>query len=101
MAESAIKEEHKRLFHSWLETTKGNTVYISRSDLEKVRTYLISLKNGDSSDIPFNLKRRIKSNKFVLSSFPSADYCVCVLDTDKEHGLQVCVYCGYFILWCL
>ena len=76
-----------------LETVKGNAVFISRSDLENVQTYLISLKNGVSSDIAFNLKRIIKQNKVILSSFPSADDCVCVLEasTEKEQRSQVCV----------
>ena len=86
MADSAIiKEEHKRLFDSWLETVKGNAVFFSRSDLENVQTYLISLKNGVSSDIALNLKRRIKKNKFILSTFPSADDCVCVLEASTSY----------------
>ena len=70
MADSAIiKEEHKRLFDSWLETVKGNAVFISRSDLENVQTYLISLKNGVSSDIGIQSKEKNKKKQVHIIKF--------------------------------
>ena len=74
-------EYHRNLFNNWLSTLKRNATVIPKSDLEKIKKYSISQRDGvvASPDITFNLKRRITSNKFVLANFASGTDCVCVL----------------------
>ena len=69
-------EEHQRLFEEYLQSTKINSTVIKRCDLDEVKRYLISSREGSPCNISVTLKRRIKRNKFVIASFPSDVDCV-------------------------
>ena len=90
--------EHKELFNEWLQTTKANSSFISKVDLEAVKNYLKSEISGEkNSTISSNLKRRIKTNRFMLASFPSETDSVCVLKKSKENiplvGINTSIFC--------
>ena len=79
-------QEHKHLYliYIWLKEVKGFTAFISRKYLETVRKYLVSKREGKSLEIGFNLKRRIRSNRFMLANFATATDCVLRKSTKKR-----------------
>ena len=86
-SEEAIKVvEHKEYFSSWLKTVKGNSSFVNRRDLETVKDFSIARRDDKYLEIDANRKRRMKRNKFVLASFPSATDCVCVLQGSKNKN---------------
>ena len=74
-------EEHRSKFENYLESLKSNSTVISRIDLNKITEYLKAQLKNETVEISYNLKRRIKSNKLTLASFPSVEDVVCVLKT--------------------
>ena len=82
-------QEHKNLFNIWIKTLKVNSTRISKTDLEEIKRYLIMQRDGVDANITFNLKRRIKSNKFVLANFASGSDCVCVIQKSNTRKAKL------------
>ena len=93
MANSEACVEHKKLFNEWLFNTSSNSSFISAEDLDTVQNFLLSKTDGRSNNISANLKRRIKSNNFMLANFPSASNCVCIVETSEEKNKDVSNIC--------
>ena len=76
-------EEHRSKFENYLESLKSNSTVI----FSKITEYLKAQLKNETVEISYNLKRRIKSNKLTLASFPSVEDVVCVLKyLDGSHG---------------
>ena len=79
--------EHKRLVETYLNNNvKSNSKIISRADLIKIKDYL---ETGNSSQLEYNLKRRITTNKFFLLS----------LSGDNSGTKTVCVGGKHSKVW--
>ena len=91
MAEQASREEHKKIFEDWLSSIKINSTVVNRSDLNNIRNYFISSRDGRLCNITSALKRRIKRNNFVIANFPSDVDCVCVL-SEVQVSLAFLIY---------
>ena len=73
--------KHKEIFEEYLRNVKTNSKLITRADLDKIRLYLENLECGMHTQLEYNLKRRVASNKFFLLS----------LTGDSSETRTICV----------
>ena len=93
--------EHREKFNDFVSSIKKNSKAVTKKELDSIFAYLQAQKTNDKAVVVSdNITNRIRSNKFVLVSFPGTEDTVCVLK-NKSGSPSVRVIFRFSLLYCL